>query len=148
MKIKDNEVSHIDLEGNWELVAYHLYDKKKNSFVEVAVVKDRIEIRENWYFGSGRFRHIMDTDLSFSRKYEVLKSSSLSKLKDLDLISGSEFIIHAYDISTNFDSQIQHQYYYVEFDGTHLILYDIGRKLQYTQPNQGHEFIKSSSTQR
>jgi hypothetical protein len=64
-------------------------------------------------------------------------------LKNTDLISGSDFIIHAYDISTSFGSQIQHHYYYVEFDGTHLILYDIGRKLQYRQPNQGHEFIKS-----
>lgn len=148
VKRKDNEIPPVELEGNWELVAYHLYDKKKNSFMEVAVVKDKIEIRENWYFHSGRFRHIMDTDLSFSGKYEVLKSSSLSMLKEPDLISGSEFIIHAYDVSTNFGSQIQHQYYYVEFDGTHLILYDIGRQLQYRQPNQGHEFTKSDSTQR
>lgn len=131
-----------NFEGNWELVAYHLYDKEKGSFLEVPVVKDKIEIRESWYFHSGRFRHIMDKNLSFSGKYEVQDSSALPALQNTDLASGSNFIIHAYDISTNFGSQIKHHYYYVEFDNTHLILYDIGRKLQYRQPNQGHEFTK------
>ena len=142
-EIKTYKAPSAKFEGNWELVAYHLYDKEKNSFLEVAVVKDKIEIRESWYFHSGRFRHIMDKNLSLSGKYEVLDNSLLPTLKDIDLISGSDFIIHAYDISTNLGSHIQHHYYYVEFDGTYLILYDIGRKLQYIQPNQGHEFTKS-----
>ena len=72
----------------------------------------------------------------------MIDSSELPKLKNIDLVSGSDFLIHAYDISNNFGSQIAHQYYYVEFDGTHLILYDIDRKLQYRHPNQGHKFIK------
>ena len=142
-EIKTYKAPSAKFEGNWELISYHLYDKEKNSFLEVAVVKDKIEIRESWYFHSGRFRHIMDENLSFSGKYEVLDNSSLPTLKDIDLISGSDFIIHAYDIATNFGSQIQHHYYYVEFDDNHLILYNIGRQLQYRQPNQGHEFTRS-----
>ena len=49
------KITASNFEGNWELVSYHLYDVKKNSFIEVAVIKDKIEIRESWYFESGHF---------------------------------------------------------------------------------------------
>jgi hypothetical protein len=133
----------INLEGTWELVAYHLYDKESNDFMEVAVVKNKIEVRENWNFGSGRFRHIMDESLSFSGKFEILDLGSWSSPKNIDLIPGSDFIIHGYKIMANAGFQIPHHYYYVEFDGDHLILYDIGRKLESKQPTQGHEFVKT-----
>ena len=136
---KDMSVQINALEGKWELVSYHLYNRDTQDFLEVAVVKDRIEIRENWTFESSmRFRHIMDKQLSFSGKFEIVEASDLPI--PLNLLSGTDFIIHGFDIRTSFNSQIAHHYYYAELDTDNLILYDIGRKQQYMQPTQGHQF--------
>ena len=130
------------LQGEWELVSYHLYDD--GDYFSVPVTKDKIELREAWNFGENRFRHIMDKSLTFSGKYTLLEPVSLPQTPQI-LQNSSNFTLYCTKISSSFGSKKEQNYYYGQLTEDQLIIYYLGSKIQSNlQPKQGHEFRKIS----
>ena len=136
----NNVVLHKMLQGEWELVSYHLYDD--GDYFSVPVTKDKIELRESWNFNENRFRHIMDKTLTFSGKYSLLEPVSLPHPPQA-LQNSSTFTLYCTKIYSSFGSKKQQKHYYGELKEEKLILYYLGSEVQSNmQPKQGHEFRK------
>ena len=106
----------------------------------MAVAKDKMELRESWTFKQGRFRHIMDKQLSFSGKVEVIGAVNLPEKPDV-LSNAKHFTLHCTDVRLSIGTQRKHDYQYGELSWCRLILYYSGTKATVTkQPLQGHEF--------
>ena len=59
------------VEGEWVLDAYLLYEKGVELPMEVPVVYEPLELPKTWRFTSGKYKRVMDTNLSFTARFEV-----------------------------------------------------------------------------
>jgi len=60
------------IEGEWLLDAYLLYEKGVELPMEIPVNFEPLELPKTWRFSKGRYKRVMDSDLSFSAKYRVI----------------------------------------------------------------------------
>ena len=60
------------IEGEWVLDAYLLYEKGVELPMEVPIVYEPLEPPKTWRFTNGKYKRVMDTDLSFTAKFEMV----------------------------------------------------------------------------
>ena len=56
------------IEGEWVLDAYLLYEKGVELPMEVPIVYEPLELPKTWRFTGGKYKRVMDTNLSFTAK--------------------------------------------------------------------------------
>ena len=59
------------INGEWILDAYLLYEKEVAMPMEVPIVYEPLELPKTWRFTNGKYKRVMDTDLSFTARYEI-----------------------------------------------------------------------------
>ena len=60
------------IEGEWVLDAYLLYEKGVELPMEVPIVYEPLELPKTWRFTSGKYKRVMDTNLSFTARFEMM----------------------------------------------------------------------------
>ena len=60
------------IEGEWLLDAYFLYEQGVELPMEIPVSFEPLELPKTWRFSKGRYKRVMDSNLSFSAKYRVI----------------------------------------------------------------------------
>ena len=71
------------MDGEWILDSYLLYEKGVVLPMEVAVTYEPLELPKTWRFTSGKYKRVMDSNLSFTARYEVTSlPSSLRPVVD------------------------------------------------------------------
>ena len=60
------------IEGEWILDAYVLYEKGVELPMEIPIVYEPLELPKTWRFSNGKYKRVMDTDLSFTARFEVV----------------------------------------------------------------------------
>ena len=59
------------LEGEWVLDGYLLYEKGVEFPMMVPIVYEPLELPKTWRFSSGKYKRVMDAQLSFSARFDV-----------------------------------------------------------------------------
>ena len=59
------------IDGEWVLDAYLLYEKGVAMPMEVPVVYEPLELPKTWRFTNGKYKRVMDTNLSFTARYDM-----------------------------------------------------------------------------
>lgn len=69
----EKSLSHLGkkIEGEWILDAYLLYEQGVSLPMEVPVVYEPLELPKTWRFTSGKYKRVMDSNLSFTARFEV-----------------------------------------------------------------------------
>ena len=61
------------IEGEWLLDSYLLYEQGVELPMDMPVNFEPLELPKTWRFSKGRYKRVMDSDLSFSAKYRVIE---------------------------------------------------------------------------
>lgn len=59
------------IEGEWVLDAYLLYEKGVTLPMEVPIVYEPLQLPKTWRFTNRKYKRVMDSDLSFTARFEV-----------------------------------------------------------------------------
>ena len=125
------------LRGQWFLVSYHL--NNNGSYMEIPKTNKPFDLVENFTFKESKYRRVMDTNLSFSAKYEIL-----APIFTETFIDGTPFLLRATNVVSSIPGiQRPEEFFHGEISSEGLILFLIGSKLKRDKlPSQGHEYEK------
>lgn len=130
------------MQGAWILDAYLLYEDGVEVPMEVPIVYEPLELPKSWRFTNGRYKRVMDKQLSFSAQFEIgpLKAN----LKPKADLSGSWGLMEASNVvSTIPGIRRQNDYFTVLLTNDTLTIWYLGpNSYRLKLPSQAERYVR------
>ena len=129
-----------ELQGNWELKYYWLYEEGSEQPIGVPVTIEPLELPKSFTFTKDRFTRALSRDLSFSAKYQFRELPENYRYSDL---SGEWALLEAIGVVASIGIRRPHDYYIVNLDGDYLTIWYLGADYPASKPAQGEQYHRA-----